>query len=80
MISFFERGYSQMNFSQIHELKDQFDSNLNKKNQALMSYLQSVAFYQSKEKLERLIVLLDSENYQKTTSIFVQFCGEIRIS
>ena len=54
-----------MNFSQIREFKDQFDSNLNKNNQALMSYLQSVAFYQSKEKLERLIVLLDSENYQK---------------
>ena len=65
VISFFERGYSQMNFSQIQELKDQFDANLNKNNQALMSYLQSVAFYQSKEKLERLIVLLDSENYQK---------------
>ena len=73
VISFFERGYSQMNFSQIHELKDQFDSNLNKKNQALMSYLQSVAFYQSKEKLERLIVLLDSENYQKLLRFLSSF-------
>lgn len=70
VISFFERGYSQMNFSQIQELKDQFDSNLNKNNQALMSYLQSVAFYQSKEKLNRLIVLLDSKNYQKLLRLF----------
>ena len=72
LIDFIEKGSLQLSFSVVEQFKRRFNFSITKKNTYLIKYLNSTAFYSDKEKLNRLIVLLDSKNYQKLLRLFSQ--------
>ena len=66
LISFFQNGLpQQLSFSDIKQLKTLFDTLLEKGDDKLLAYLQSISFYQNNEKLARLATLLDTQNYER---------------
>ncbi|MDC0387075.1 contractile injection system tape measure protein, partial [Flavobacteriaceae bacterium] len=58
LINYLDKGLFQLNFTRLGEFKKFFDSLLTKRDTTLLNYLNSVSFYQNKEKLARLSALL----------------------
>ena len=63
LINYLDKGLFQLNFTRLGEFKKFFDSLLTKRDTTLLNYLNSVSFYQNKEKLARLSALLDESSY-----------------
>ena len=75
LIDYFDKGSLGLNFSKIEELKNLFDSLLEKSDTKLLNYLSSVSFYHNKEKLARLTALLDRSSYQLLIKFLKKLTG-----